>query len=131
VFVTGVSFEASRDCGFDRPSWSDVETLFHGLEQEGKGMLALEGPNDDVRLIISTARSGRMSVNWYSERTGESWIIESEAEEGAIEVDCLSGECPAREFVEPAVALQAARTFFDAGARDARLPWTPDEAIGF
>ena len=110
MFVTGVSFEASRDSGFDEPSWPDVEALFHRLGQEGTGMLALEGPNDEVRLILSVAQGGRMSVNWYSERTGESWVV---------------------EWVEPAVALSAARTFFEDGARDPRLSWTPDEPIAF
>jgi hypothetical protein len=128
-FVTGLVFEASRDCAFDDPSWSDVESSFRHLEQEGTGTLTLEGPKGDVRLIISLARSGRMSVNWHSEQTGESFVIESDAEERATEVDCRSGESPARQFVEPAVALQAARTFFDDGARDRRFCWAPDEAI--
>lgn len=125
-FVTGLSLEGERECSFDDPSWSDVEAIFENLIgfdlDRADGTLTLEaGP--DVQLSLTLGNKGELMVNWHDWESGESWVLKSDGASGTIRVS--DAEYPACDFVDPTIALAAARAFFETGTRLARLPWRP------
>jgi len=66
-------------------------------------------------------------VNWHRWDGDESFVIVSDAPNDSAPEVLEGAEYPARQFVDRTTAIEAARTFFDDGARDSKFAWAPPD----
>jgi len=119
----GIMLEGEQDCGFDDPSWEDVETMFGRLDGHHWWSLSIEGPGDE-RLLISGGRNRKYAVEWTLDwQVHYALVSPGESPNAAFDITGRYGDHPARLCVDAVTALAAARAFYDDGVRLPDAPW--------
>ena len=121
-FVESFIMEGAQEYDWDAPTWDDVHEALARLDGSTFHTLTLIG-RGGVQLGVSMGSNGRIMVNWHSWTSDESWVIVATKEDEHATVLLEGAEYPARQFVAPSIAAEAARAFFDDGARLAEVTW--------
>lgn len=115
----------NRETEFASPTWSIVETAIRNLDGKARTMVTLLC-DDEAHLTVGGGRNGQYVV--YATRDNLNFFSlnghDNASEKVLLFVGGQEGDYPRYSIVDVALALRAARTFFETGTLDTGLKWT-------
>jgi hypothetical protein len=123
-YVEELLMEGEQEYDSASPSLQEIEDALGRLDGGRFHTLTLTGPDGHVQLGISMGDNGRTMINWHDWRATDSWVVVDRDALPHAKVRLQDAEYPARQFVDAALAVTAARAFFNDGTRASGLDWT-------
>lgn len=115
-------------------SWTELHAILLRLGKDDLHSVHIATEDEMTTLSILLGENGGLMVNLHDlsgHSSNESWALRDELASEKPNVRTVAewnqgGEYPARQFVDRALAIEAAKQFHESGRHTIGLPWSTD-----